>query len=500
MITNADLSSQTRRELAEMAKNYGVAGWHAMRKDDLVSEIQKVQRRLRRQSSTKKPGDNSAPTAAHRAPSEPSSKRKSGSPTSGAATKAATSVSSKAISAKKESGTKAASLTASKSSNSPVRAAVSPVRKSVAGSSSSTPGSLSTGSSIAANPATASSVKGKSAGASATTRSKARKTPNRNDAPLPELDEPKISAKTLRIRAEMRRRRELMHKHKDLSTNTLVGGSAVTAGSERHRTTTPHRDRIALIVRDSYWLQASWEVTRSSVQRAQSALAEQWHAATPTLRLLEVGGVSSNRAETVSRDIAVHGGVSTWYIDVQDPPSRYRVALGYLAGNGEFHCLCRSNIIETPVPGDCERLDEHWQDIAEDYERIYALSGGLESGSGDLREAFEDRLQRRMPHSVESGSMNGDPSLLRQPKLRLDVEAELIVFGKTDPTASVSVSGHPVKLQKDGAFTVRLDFPDKRQVLPITAETRDGLRQRTTVFAVERNTKVMDTVELAENN
>lgn len=487
MITNADLSSQTRRELAEMAKNYGVAGWHAMRKDDLVSEIQKVQRRLRRQSTTKKTDDASAPTAAHRTPSEPGGKRKSGSPSvTGAATKTSTSVSSKAISAKKASGTKAASLTASKSSTSPARAATTPARKSV------------TGSSVSANSATGSSVTGKPASASA--RSKARKVLSRNDAPLPELDEPKISAKTLRIRAEMRRRRELMQKHKDLSTNTLVGGSAVTAGSERHRTTTPHRDRIALLVRDSYWLQASWEITRSSVQRAQSALAEQWHAATPTLRLLAVGDVSSNRAETVSRDIAVHGGVSTWYIDVQDPPSRYRVALGYLAGNGQFHCLCRSNIIETPVPGDCERLDEHWQDIAEDYERIYALSGGLESGSGDLREAFEDRLQRRMPHSVESGSMNGDPSLLRQPKLRLDVDAELIVFGKTDPTASVSVSGHPVKLQKDGAFTVRLDFPDKRQVLPITAETRDGLRQRTTVFAVERNTKVMDTVELAENN
>lgn len=486
MITNADLSSQTRRELAEMAKNYGVAGWHAMRKDDLVSEIQKVQRRLRRQSTTKKPGEASAPTAAHRTPSEPRSKRTSDSPATGVGPKASTSVSSKAISAKKASGTKEASLTASKAATTPPRAAKSPVRKSLSGSSD-------TANSVTGNP-----VKAKSA--TATVRSKARKTPNRNDAPLPELDEPKISAKTLRIRAEMRRRRELMQKHKDLSTNTLVGGSAVTAGSERHRTTTPHRDRIALLVRDSYWLQASWEITRSSVQRAQSALAEQWHAAAPTLRLLEVGDVSSNRAETVSRDITVHGGVSTWYIDVQDPPSRYRVALGYLAGNGEFHCLCRSNVIETPVPGDCERLDEHWQDIAEDYERIYALSGGLESGSGDLREAFEDRLQRRMPHSVESGSMNGDPSLLRQPKLRLDVDAELIVFGKTDPTASVSVSGHPVKLQKDGAFTVRLDFPDKRQVLPITAETRDGLRQRTTVFAVERNTKVMDTVELAENN
>ena len=39
MITTADLASQTRRELAEIAKNYGVTGWHSMRKDDLVSEI-----------------------------------------------------------------------------------------------------------------------------------------------------------------------------------------------------------------------------------------------------------------------------------------------------------------------------------------------------------------------------------------------------------------------------------------------------------------------------
>jgi hypothetical protein len=455
MITNADLSSQTRRELAELAKNYGVAGWHSMRKDDLVSEIKKVQSRLRRQSAASaKTDEKSKPVKAKRASV---SKPKSGSPV---APRSSVRSSSKAISAKKSP----ASLPSGGSAPSPA-AESRPVKSS---------GSV--------------------------VRTKQRKLVSRNDVPLPELSEPKVSAKTLRIRAEMRRRRELVQKHKDLSTSTLVAGSAVSAGAERHRTTVPHRDRIVLLVRDSYWLQASWEITQSSVQRAQSALAEQWHGAVPTLRLLSVGDVSSNRAETVSRDISVHGGVSTWYIDVQDPPSRYRVAIGYLAGNGEFHSLCRSNVVETPVPGDCERLDEHWQDIAEDYERIYALSGGLDSGSGDLREAFEDRLQRRMPHPVDSGSMTGDPSLLRQSKLRLDVEAELIVFGKTDPTASVMVSGHPVKLQKDGAFTLRLEFPDKRQVLPITAETRDGLRQRTTVFAVERNTKVMDTVELQENN
>lgn len=453
MITNANLNLQTRKELAELAKNYGVAGWHSMRKDDLVSEIKKVQRRLRRKAATE-------------------SKQKE------------VTVKKREVTAKKKDETAKPKESPKKSDT----AKTSPRRSASSSPSVSSPAAKRTPGSKRATPRHSAA------------RARNRRTPSRNDAPLPELSEPKLSAKTLQIRAEMRRRRELMQKHKDLSTSTLVGGSAVAAGVSRQRVETPHRDRIVLLVRDSYWLQASWEITQQSVQRAQSAMAERWHTAVPTLRLLAVGDVASNRAETVSRDIPVHGGVSNWYIDVQDPPARYRVAIGYLADNGEFHCLCRSNVVETPVPGDCERLDEHWEDIAEDYERIYALSGGLDSGSGELRDAFEDKLQRRMPHVNESGSTTGDPSLLRQTKLRLDVDAELIVFGKTDPTASVMVSGHPVKLQSDGAFTVRIELPDKRQVLPVTAETRDGLRQRTTVIAVERNTKAMDTVELHENN
>ncbi|MCC9654869.1 DUF4912 domain-containing protein [Rhodopirellula halodulae] len=435
MISTVDLPSQTRRELAEIAKNYGITGWHSMRKDDLISEIKKVQQRLRRKAAS-----DAKKSRAGTGSAKPKSTRKSGE----------TRVSASSKKTRETSSSKSTSK--------------SPARK-----------------------------------ASTASKSKAI-VRNRPDAPLTDLTEPKVSAKTERIRAEMRRRRELVQKHKDLSTGTLVAGAAVTDGAQRHRADSPHKDRIVLVVRDAYWLQASWEITQTSVQRAQSAMAEKWHTATPTLRLLAVGDVTSNAAETVARDITVHGGVSNWYVDVQDPPSRYRVAIGYLAGDGEFHCLCRSNVVETPVPGDCQRLDEHWQDIAEDYERIYALSGGYESRSNDLREVFEERLQRKMPHRNDSGSTTGDPSLLRQTKLRLDVEAELIVFGKADPTASVMVGGHPVKLQNDGAFTVRMEFPDKRQVLPVTAETRDGLRQRTTVIAVERNTKVMDTVELQENN
>ena len=72
------------------------------------------------------------------------------------------------------------------------------------------------------------------------------------------------------------------------------------------------------------------------------------------------------------------------------------------------------------------------------------------------------------------------------------VDAEMIVFGQTDATAYVTLGGEPVKLRSDGSFAVRLPLPDRRQVLPIVASSADGVEQRTTVLAVERNTKVME--------
>ncbi|MCG8651052.1 MAG: DUF4912 domain-containing protein [Pirellulales bacterium] len=415
MITTADLKAQTRRELADLARNYGVAGWHGMKKDELIDEIKKIQRRMRRKATAEK-SSKSRPAASKSKPKAPA----------------------KTVTASRRT----------KGTSSPAKNA-------------------------------------KSASRSPTKKKEAPKA-----AP--------VSAKSLRIRQQMRKRRETMLRHKDLSTGTLVGGAAVKNGTSRSRAPEPHQDRAVLLVRDSYWLQASWEITRASVERAQSAMAERWHTAVPILRLLTVGDVASNGAESVERDIQIHGGVDNWYIDVDEPPARFRVMIGYLSDNGDFYTLCRSNVVETPRPGECERLDEHWRDIAEDYERIYSLSGGYDTDGGDLKEVFEERLRRPMPIRGEQGQTVADPTLLRQAKLPFEVDAELIIFGKTASSASVMVAGRPVKLQPDGSFTVRMELPDKRQVLPVTAESRDGLRQRTTVVAVERNTKVMEPVELEE--
>ncbi len=256
------------------------------------------------------------------------------------------------------------------------------------------------------------------------------------------------------------------------------------------------RDRLVLMVRDSYWLQVVWTVTPHSVKRAEAALAAYWHTAVPCLRILEVdGGLTTSTAERVVREIEIHGGVSNWYIEVGNPPHSYRVDIGYRASNGKFFVIARSQAVTTPAPGSSDAIDDNWNDIAANYERVYAMSGGYseEHSSGDLQELFEERLKRPMlnPTSAQFGS-GAQRILNRHRNFDFHVDAEMILFGKTRHDARVMLAGEPVKLRADGSFTVRLSMPDKRQVLPIVASSADGVEQRTVVIAVERNTKVLE--------
>jgi hypothetical protein len=251
---------------------------------------------------------------------------------------------------------------------------------------------------------------------------------------------------------------------------------------------------MVIMVRGPHWLHAFWEVTPRSIARAQAALGQEWHGARPVLRLLEVeNGIQASPSERVVRTIEVHGGVKNWFIDIRTP-LRCRVEIGYLALTGRFHLLARSNSVATPTTSQVDALDSHWGDMVGDCEKIYAMSGGFssENNSTELQELFEERLQRPMGPPVSKASALDTPTSLRAKTLHLDVGAEMIVYGTTQPGAYVTLHGEPVKVQSDGTFRVRVDMPNKRQVLPIVASTADGSDRQTVVLAVERNTKSME--------
>ncbi len=301
---------------------------------------------------------------------------------------------------------------------------------------------------------------------------------------------PRPSARQVRIAERIQRAQAERERLKDLSSTVAFRGKG---GKKASRT---DRDRIVLLVRDSYWLQAHWNVNRQSVKRAEAALAEHWHTAHPMLRLLQVdSGHTTSTSERVAREIEVHGGVTNWYIDVHSPPQSYRVELGYKAANGKYFSLCRSNAVSTPAPDSSDAIDENWTDVAENYERVFALSGGYteDNNSGELQELFEERLRRPMHNPLASQFGGGAERVLNKHRdLEFQVDAEMILYGRTKSDARVTLGGEPVKLRTDGQFTVRMPLPDKRQVLPVVASSADGVEQRTIVIAVERNTKVLE--------
>lgn len=254
------------------------------------------------------------------------------------------------------------------------------------------------------------------------------------------------------------------------------------------------KDRIALMASDPYWLHVVWEIAQPSVFRAEAALGPDWHGAKPILRLLDVTSTdTTSTSEGVVRDVTIHGGVSHWYIDVPQPPRSYRVDIGYMAKNGQFFVLARSNVVTPPKAGVSESIPDNWAadvEKAGGVERVLAMSTGFESPGGPSQ--LKDLLDEQFKRPAKEGAFGAGALPGRLKKFHFDINAELIVFGQTDPSATVTLQNDPVKLRADGSFTMRFSLPDSRQIIPAVAVSADGLEEQTIVLAVERNIKRLD--------
>src|SRR5262245_7048642 len=255
------------------------------------------------------------------------------------------------------------------------------------------------------------------------------------------------------------------------------------------------KDRILLAVPDPYWLHAMWTLSSQSVQRAEAALKQDWHGAKLIIRLFDVTSQdTTSTSETPIRDIVVQGSGNTWYIDVPQPPRMYRADLGYLSRRGEFWPIARSNVVTPPRAGS-ESLEAGWDDPDAKWkaERILAMSTGFESsGNPELRELYEERLGRSIgpPKETAFGTGAMPPNSVK--KFFFEIDAKLIVFGRTDPTAHLTLNNDPIKLNADGTFMMPFSLPDSRQIIPAVAASADGVEERTIVLAIERNTKHLD--------
>ena len=245
------------------------------------------------------------------------------------------------------------------------------------------------------------------------------------------------------------------------------------------------QDRLVLMVRDPYWAHAYWEITQGTLDLAKSELGSEHEGSVSVLRVYEFDGNDPRP----SFDIELGGNASNWYINLNKPGVSFCVDIGIRTRSGRFYSLARSNTVTLPPVGMSNVVDEKWMSLQEEFERMYALSGGFAVGSSSLemRQMFEKRLHEE----ISSGALFSMMSPVYKEKRRgfwLNVDAELIVYGATVPNAAVTVQGNPIKLRSDGTFTLRFALPDGKQTIDVTAVSADQKETRTITPEVERRT------------
>ena len=76
----------------------------------------------------------------------------------------------------------------------------------------------------------------------------------------------------------------------------------------------------------------------------------------------------------------------------------------------------------------------------------------------------------------------------RQRSFWLVADAELIVYGATDPSATLRIGEELVPLAEDGTFRIQVPFRDGQQLYPITAVAADGEQRRHITLDFTRST------------
>ena len=386
----ADLQAATREELARLAKQHGVPGWHALRKPELIQTLSKLK--------SIKSVVPAATTVTKSAPRKQAVAKKSPQAT---AVKSTTSV----VNSKPKAKPKAAAVPAEQ-----------PVGKK----------------------STARSV---------------------NHAAL------------LKTNAATVRRRDVSQGDQEL------------------------KERLLVLVRDPFWLQALWELQRDTVRRVEAALGIEWHRAVPVLRLLDVAGREHSAAgESLIKEVEIHGGCSTWFIPLDGQSRSYRLVLGYRTQAGRFHSVIRSNVVTPPRPGSPSALTGMWDDLEQDYQRILTYSGAYSETDSqpELRELFESRLGHPVEKRPPTGERAQDDRPVGAGNLPLSLNLEVVLRGRTEPHAKLTVHGTPVAVASDGTFQARIRLDDGRTLIPTVVTRHDGTAQRTVVLAVERNSRELD--------
>ena len=281
--------------------------------------------------------------------------------------------------------------------------------------------------------------------------------------------------------------------------------------------------RVVFLPRDPQWAYVFWEIAELDRSEALAAGATQL-----CLRVADVTGLAggSSHPHTL-QEVVVDAHATEWYLPVPLADRDYRVELGYRKASpaGGWISLAFSSVARVPALHPSEQILDQFVPFSLDtapstttaaavlpttlesadpglHERLYQSATSRWRSLGRGSEAFHE-LDDSAYAAASSGSglwasgsglwasgrnESGAGLSPRQRSFWLVADAELIVYGATDPAARLTIGGEDVPLSPDGTFRIQVPFRDGQQLYPIEAIAADGEQKRNITLEFRRST------------
>jgi hypothetical protein len=267
---------------------------------------------------------------------------------------------------------------------------------------------------------------------------------------------------------------------------------------------------VVFLPRDPQWAYVFWEISRADREQAMAAGGTQLALRVADVTGLPLGNVHAHTLQ----EVVVNSGATEWHLPMPLSDRDYRIELGFRTKTNGWFSLAVSSVARVPglepsavvadafVPFSLEApITAMPQPVVSggvEHERIYQLATAAAVHSRRVgSEVLHEWDQSAVPSSElnasgvglwASGRSESGRGGVRPRSFWLVADAELIVYGATEPSASLSIGDQQIPLEADGTFRVHVPFRDGEQLYPIRAVAADGEQQRSIRLEFERHT------------
>jgi len=292
-----------------------------------------------------------------------------------------------------------------------------------------------------------------------------------------------------------------------------------TIESSNFNTSDEVKTNVVFLPRDPDWAYVFWQISDVDREKAQSLGANKL-----CLRLFDASGSDGIKLnQGTLREIAVDSYSTEWYLPIPLADRDYKVELGYKYGFN-WMSLAFSSISHVPashpseqildkfVPFNLDSTPESIPDISNPlfseqsgiHERLYQAATNIplrrKVGSEEFMENvnstnLNDNFTDSGAGKWSSGLNESGSGIVKNRSFWLVADAELIVYGATEPSAKLTIGGEDVPLAADGTFRIQVPFRDGTQRYDIKAVDEYGEQEKSISMKFDRTTPLDDTNE-----